>query len=84
MAHRKSKGLHFPGDTFTKADIQKAHPNVSAKTIERTLMRLQEQGSIESLGTGRSAKWMKKFVLQSGFDYDVNQLFDDDDFLGKK
>lgn len=76
--------LHFPGDTFTKADIQKAHPNVSSKTIERTLMRLQEQGSIESLGTGRSAKWMKKFVLQSGFDYDVNQLFDDDDFLGKK
>ena len=76
--------LHYPSDTFTKADIQKLHPNVSSKTIERTLVRLQEDGKIESLGTGRSAKWMKKFILRSGFDYDVNQLFDDDDFLEKK
>ena len=76
--------MHFPGDTFTKADIQKIHPNVSSKTIERTLDRLQEEGKIESLGTGRSAKWMKKFTLKSGFDYDVNQLFSDDDFLEKK
>lgn len=76
--------LNFPGDTFTKSDIQKMHPNVSSKTIERTLVRLQEEGKIESLGTGRSAKWMKKFKLQSGFEYDVNQLFSDDDFLEKK
>ena len=75
---------NFPGDTFTKADIQKIHPNVSAKTIERTLVRLQEAGKIESLGTGRSAKWMKKFTLQSGFDYDVNSFFNEDDFLEKK
>ncbi|MCR5462061.1 MAG: hypothetical protein K6E87_03230 [bacterium] len=76
--------LNFPGETFTKSEIQKMHPNVSSKTIERTLDRLQEEGKIESLGTGRSAKWMKKFILRSGFDYDVNQLFDDDDFLEKK
>lgn len=65
---------HFPGDTFTKGDIQKMHPNVSAKTIERTLERLQSEGKIEALGTGRSAKWMKKFKLQSGFEYDTVQF----------
>ncbi|MBP5444700.1 MAG: hypothetical protein J6Y28_00875 [Acholeplasmatales bacterium] len=70
---------HFPGDTFTKADIQKIHPNVSAKTIERTLERLQQEGKIESLGTGRSARWMKKFKMQAGFEYDkVAFNFDDD------
>lgn len=65
---------HFPGDTFTKSDIQKLHPNVSVKTIERTLERLQAEGKIEALGTGRSAKWMKKFKLQSGFEYDTVQF----------
>ena len=72
--------VNFPGDTFTKADIQKIHPNVSPKTIERTLDRLQEEGKIESLGTGRSARWMKKFKIQAGFEYDKMSFnFDDDD-----
>ncbi len=61
---------NFPGDTFSKGDIQKLHPNISLKTIERTLDRLQKEGKIEALGTGRSAKWMKKFKMQSGFEYE--------------
>ena len=67
----------------TKSEIQKMHPNVSSKTIERTLDRLQEEGKIESLGTGRSAKWMKKFKLQSGFEYDAVS-FNFDDVMEKK
>ncbi len=74
---------HFPGDTFSKGDIQKAHPNISLKTIERTLERLQAEGKIEALGTGRSAKWMKKFKIQSGFEYDAVS-FNFDDTEGKK
>ena len=71
--------VHFPNQVFSKADIQKAHPNVSSKTIERTLERLQQEGKIESLGTGRSAKWVKKISMQNGFDYDpVSFVFDDD------
>jgi len=71
--------VRFPGQVFSKADIQKAHPNVSSKTIERTLERLQQEGKIEALGTGRSAKWIKKISIQNGFDYDpVTFVFDDD------
>ena len=73
----------FPGDTFSKADIQREHPNISAKTIERTLDRLQAEGKIEALGTGRSAKWMKKFKIQAGFEYDVVG-FNFDDITEKK
>lgn len=73
--------VRFPGQVFSKADIQKAHPNVSAKTIERTLERLQQEGKIESMGTGRSAKWVKKISLQNGFDYDPMSFNFDDDIL---
>ena len=71
------------GDTFSKGDVQKLHPNISLKTIERTLDRLQKEGKIEALGTGRSAKWMKKFKLQSGFEYDAVS-FNFDDVMEKK
>ena len=74
---------NFPGDTFSKSDIQKLHPNISLKTIERTLERLQKENQIEALGTGRSAKWMKKFKIQAGFEYDVAQ-FNFDDIEEKK
>lgn len=74
---------NYPDATFTKADIQALHPNVSPKTIERTLERLQQEGKVESLGTGRSARWMKKFKLQSGFEYDAIS-FNLDDALEEK
>ena len=76
--------LNFPNATFTKAEIQAIHPNASPKTIERTLDRLQEEGKIESLGTGRSARWMKKFSYQAGFDYQAFEFNFEEDILGKK
>ena len=73
--------VRYPDQVFSKADIQKLHPNVSAKTIERTLERLQQEGMIESLGTGRSAKWMKKKKILDGFDYERMAFDFDDDIL---
>ena len=44
---------------FTKEDIRQHNPYVSDSTINRTLKRLKEEGVIESLGKGRSAKWQR-------------------------
>lgn len=52
--------IHFDSDTFTRADIKKAAPYLSESTINRALDKLKEDGKIESMGTGRSAKWIKK------------------------
>lgn len=45
--------------TFTKQDVKDKCPNLSDSTIRRALENLQEQGKIQSTGTGRSAKWIK-------------------------
>ena len=52
--------IHFDSDTFTRADIKKAAPYLSDSTINRALEKLKEDDKIESMGTGRSAKWVKK------------------------
>ena len=52
--------IHFESDTFTRADIKKAAPYLSDSTINRALDKLKEDNKIESMGTGRSAKWIKK------------------------
>lgn len=44
---------------FSKEDIRKLNPFISDSTINRTLKRLKEEGLIEPLGKGRSAKWQK-------------------------
>lgn len=44
---------------FTKNDIRKEYPYVSESTINRALVSLRDQGLIEPLGKGRSAKWTK-------------------------
>lgn len=46
-------------DTFSKDDIRNIHPYISDSTINRTLKRLRDEGSIRPLGKGRSAKWIK-------------------------
>ena len=46
-------------EVFSKADIRKKHPSVSDSTINRTLSRLQEGNIIRSIGSGRSAKWVR-------------------------
>ncbi len=52
--------IHFESDTFTRADIKKAAPYLSDSTINRALEKLKDENKIESRGTGRSAKWIKK------------------------
>lgn len=45
---------------FTKDEIRISNPYVSESTINRALISLREQGYIEPLGKGRSAKWIRK------------------------
>ena len=45
--------------TFRVADLQSECPSVGVDLIRRLLTRLQEDKKIKSLGTGRSAKWLK-------------------------
>lgn len=52
--------LHFDTDVFTRQDIKKAAPYFSESTINRALNKLKEMNKIEPLGTGRSAKWIKR------------------------
>mgnify|MGYP003291601294 CR=1 FL=1 len=47
------------GTTFTKEDIRNKYPNVSESTLNRALVALKEEGIIEIIGKGRSARWMK-------------------------
>ncbi len=49
---------HLPQE-FTKEDIRKANPFVSDSTINRALASLSSENKIRSLGTGRSAKWIR-------------------------
>lgn len=46
-------------EKFSKEDIRKQNPFVSDSTINRTLKRLKDEGVIEPLGKGRSAKWQR-------------------------
>jgi Fic family protein len=46
-------------DEFTVADIRRAAPGVSQSYISKTLARLRDEGAIEPLGTGRSARWRR-------------------------
>lgn len=48
-----------PGQSFAIADLEHACPTVSRATIRRVLRELGEQGKVECLGTGRSARWRK-------------------------
>ncbi len=47
------------GEIFTKEELRLRHPYVSDSTINRTLVRLRDEGIISPLGTGRSAKWIR-------------------------
>ena len=48
-----------PGHAFTIGDLEHACPNVSRATIRRVLNELRDQGQVECLGKGRSARWQK-------------------------
>lgn len=59
---------------FTKDDIRLKHPYVSDSTINRTLQRLRDEGKINPLGVGRSAKWIR--VEQSSDHFNPYQQLD--------
>lgn len=44
---------------FTKEDIRKVCPEIGESTINRVFERLKEEGKIEPMGKGRSAKWRR-------------------------
>lgn len=51
--------VHNGPEIFTKEYIQKLNPSTSKSTIDRALSKMKEEGTIVSLGTGRSARWHK-------------------------
>lgn len=53
-------------EIFTKEEIRLQQPYVSESTINRALISLRDEGLIEPLGKGRSARWRrigKKYVI---------------------
>ena len=46
-------------EIFSKEEIRLIHPYVSESTINRALISLRDEGLIEPLGKGRSARWKK-------------------------
>ena len=48
-----------PGQTFTVGELERPCPAVSRATFRRVLEDLREQGLVECLGTGRSARWRR-------------------------
>ncbi len=57
-------------EVFQKDDIRRVHPYVSETTINRTLLRLRDEGVIKPLGKGRSAKWIR---IQEREKFDVEE-----------
>lgn len=47
-------------EIFSKEEIRLIHPYVSESTINRALISLRDEGFIEPLGKGRSARWRRK------------------------
>ncbi len=63
-------------EVFQKDDLRRMHPYISDSTINRTLVRLREEGMIKPLGKGRSAKWirikdMEKFAVEEQMALDI-------------
>jgi len=59
-------------EVFSKADLKKAHPNVSETTIDRVLSALSEQNIIRSTGKGRSAKWVR--LKEKNYEFDLKDI----------
>jgi Fic family protein len=59
QAVRSAVETFRPGQTFTIGDLEHACPNVSRATIRRVLNELRDQGQVECLGRGQSARWQK-------------------------
>jgi len=49
-----------PGQSFTIAELERACPTVSRATVRRVLEELRQQGRVECLGRGQTARWQKR------------------------
>lgn len=63
-------------EVFQKDDLRRLHPYISETTINRTLIRLRDEGVIKPLGKGRSAKWiriqdMERFDVEEQMTLDI-------------
>lgn len=45
---------------FSVSELEKACPGVSRDMVRRVLRKLRKEGKLESLGTGRGARWRKR------------------------
>jgi Fic family protein len=62
-AKREAIAQFIRGSTaqeLTVADVRRAVPAASDSYIDKTLARLREEGLIESIGTGRGARWRRR------------------------
>jgi len=46
---------------MTKREIMDANPNMSQKTIERVLQKLQDEGTVQKVGAARQTKYVRIF-----------------------
>jgi Fic family protein len=53
--------VSFPGQ-FALSDVEGVCPGVSRDMVRRVLQQMQQDGIIECLGKGRSAKWRKRVI----------------------
>ncbi len=64
-AIRRFIRLSIP-EEFTVADVRKAVPTASQSYINKTLTRLRDEGVIEPVGAGRSARWRRRARVELG------------------
>lgn len=62
---------------FSKEELREAHPTISDSTINRTLVRLRDEGKIVAIGTGRSAKW--QVLVKGNKDFQQLSIFKESD-----
>ena len=72
---------HLPQE-FTKDDIRAEDPFSSESTINRALQKLQKEKKIRSLGTGRSARWIrlvKEPTFENSRQINLYEIVDDEE-----
>ncbi len=77
--------IYKVGEIFTKDELRLRHPYVSDSTINRTLVRLRDDGIINPLGTGRSAKWIRVVDKPSKVtDYEQLSIFEVEEIFNEE
>ncbi|WP_250857815.1 hypothetical protein [Oceanirhabdus seepicola] len=58
-SHRVEKAIEGILGYFTKEEIRNICPDIGESTINRVFNKLKQEGKIDVVGKGRSAKWKK-------------------------